>query len=317
MSMPTARPQVADELIAARTNGDSRRPRDPEIARVWRDSSSDFTSTQAAAQVFRAISPLLRAFGLSDVQLLRLAPFLTQVGAIIYRADSDIERQQAQGTRKITDMWSNELLEFLHTMSIDGHRVREVVAPLPELIDLETAFVQRKTMSRIQLLRMVELRPLDLALTTAVVAEIVDTEDADLLFEPLHRLYVVRDVLDDVLSLEEDEHEGTFNCFLEAERLAGTRGAREMLDQVVYETDRRISHWIRTAPDVSLCGFSVAVAEPADDAAAARAWKSAIADPSGARSVLIEHFERSAQRGFEVIWAQPAHRARLPVEEIK
>lgn len=312
MNAAVGHPRVPDERIAAHTNGDARRPPDTEAARVWRASASDFATTQAAAQVFRGCASMFRAFGLSDAQLLRIAPLVTHLGAVVYRADAEIERQQRAGSDRIVDVWSDELLSLLGTVGIGGDRVRRTVAPLPELIDLETAFVRRREVSVERLVRMIELRPFDLELATAVVAEVVGTRTADALCVPLHELYVLRDVLDDVRSLEEDERAGTFNCFLAAERLVGGDGARELLDGIVRDVDGRIVEWIAAATDASVVALSVAMAEPADDAAALAAWNLAAADPSVTRSALVEHLERGAARGFGAVWESAEHRERMP-----
>jgi hypothetical protein len=296
-------PRIPEERIAARSNGDSRRAPGERASAVWRASAVDFASTQAAGQVFRAASPVFRALGFRDAQLIRVAPLAVHLGAIVYRADREIERHQAAGgADAIDDRWSGEILELLETLGIGGAPVLAAVEPLRELVTLETALVRGRATSREDLLRMIALRPLDVELATAVLAEIAGTPASDDLRVPLHGLFVLRDALDDLRSLEEDAGAGSFNCYRVAERLWGTAPARELLDEVVRDADGRISGWIRSASDDAVRGLSVAVAEPVDDAAAADAWRRAAADPEGVRTGLLAHFERGAERGFAAVW---------------
>ncbi|NQX28877.1 hypothetical protein HQQ81_16125 [Microbacteriaceae bacterium VKM Ac-2854] len=309
--MTVHRPAIADERIARCTNHDARRAPSAEVAILWRGSRGDFGTTQAAAQVCRAMTPILRALGFRDVQLLRILPLLTHIGGIVYRADERIERRQrdAPGS-EVVDVWGPEILALLGSLGIRGARVRRAVAPLRELAELETALVSGRARSAAELDRMIELRPFDLVLHAAVAAEIAGSAAAEDLQLPLRELFVLRDVVDDLGSLAEDEAGGTFNCYLVAERLWGTDTARDHLDARVRIANGRVSDWVSHASDSSMLAFAVAVAEPTDDTAADAAYAGAQASPEETRGELLRHFARGAERGFAEQWRSPQHRGR-------
>lgn len=301
---PASRPEVTDRRLARHTNHDARRPPDTASAQAWSASVVDFAVVQASGQIFRALSPMLRALGFRDRQLLRIAPLLTHLGAVVYRADREIEaRQLAAGGEAIEDVWTAEILAILDSFDLATDDVRAAISTLPELVALETALLHGSITGRDPLLRMIELRPYDLVLTTLVAARISGRPEAAELVSPLRELFVLRDLLDDVRSTHEDARAGTFNALNVAQRTAGVAAARTLLDEVVRVRDGRIVAWLQGAPDSAVRAFAVALAEPVDDKAAESAWAAAALDTAGARTAMIDHFALQAARGFKAQWA--------------
>lgn len=258
---------------------------------------------EAGRKITSALTPMLHSVGMSDSGKAEILPFLVHLEAIIYSADGQLERHQANPLGEDFDF---EWVEHLRQLCLGKNWPMGNVAPLLRRIReyclLETeAVTNPDSIGPSELHQLVDLRCVDLDLLTFIASERVSAPWRVDLREMLKDVFALKDIEDDLKTTERDRQRGTFNCYNLASRLWGSSTARAFLDSELESRNERLTTKLRAIGIECVTDFAVFAGE-AKSAAEAASIRIASRENKDTRKELIERIDRGSIAGYSYYW---------------